>query len=390
MPTEFMFYNSTKIYFGQGCLEKLGKELLNFGKKIMLVRGQGSIEANGLYNYILDILHKIEVDIYDFKNVEPNPRHTTVNRGAEICRLYQIDAILAVGGGSVIDCAKGIAMANFYEGDCWDLIKRKRKIEKTLPIITIPTTASTGSEMNCSCVISNAEINQKRGFSHPALYPKVSFLDPVNTFSVNAFQTACGSVDIMAHVFDVSYFVRNKKMYFLNSVMEDVLKTVVKYAPIALKEPTNYEARANLMWVASWGLNGFLGRDKSTVPTCHYMEHELSAYYNLTHGVGLAILIPKWMRYILDLETSCDFARLGVNVFGIPSHISNDKGANLTIEWLEKFFYDTLNLPSHLRHVGIEACPFSEMANSACWEGWLNGYKTLSTDDVINIYKMCL
>lgn len=247
--------------------------------------------------------------------------------------------LLAVGGGSTIDCTKAIAAAAYYEGDAWDLVKQKVPVTKALPILTVLTLSATGSEMDCGGVISNMETNEKIGLVHPLLQPKVSFLDPEYTYSVSRFQTACGSVDIISHIFDCNYFTAGDKMDMMSRIQEEVIRTVIKYAPIALEQPENYEARANLMWASSWALNRFLDNGIIQAPTCHMIEHELSAFYDITHGLGLAIITPRWMEYILDETTAPQIKKFGVNIFGVEDNLSDMDGAKETIHRLSDFLF---------------------------------------------------
>lgn len=388
----FVFHNKTKVYFGKGQLEHLGKELSRFGKKVLLVYGGGSIKRNGLYDKIMEQLKKADMTVYELAGVEPNPHHTTVNKGAAICKKEGIDVLLAVGGGSTIDATKAIAATAKYTGDdCWDLVTQKAFVTESLPIVTVLTLAATGSEMDGGCVISNVETNEKFGYFGPDNNPDVSFLDPSNTFSVNAYQTASGSADIMSHIFDVAYFSLQEEMDMLLRIQEEVLKTVVKYAPVAIKEPNNYEARANLMWASSWALNGFLydGIEQATV--CHSMEHELSAFYNITHGHGLAIITPKWLSYVLNEKTAPRIKRFGVQVFGIDETLPVMEGAMASIAALETFFFETLGLKSRLSDLGISEDKFAVMAKKACGvEGVLKGFTDLTPEDVEKIFQMCL
>lgn len=390
MIADFVFNNPTKIYFGKEQLHNLGKEVENFGLRVLLTYGGGSIKKTGLYDDVIKELNAIGATVFELSGIEPNPRHTTVNRGADICKKEHIDVILAVGGGSTIDCSKAIASATFYDGDSWDLVIQKAPITKALPIITVLTLAATGSEMNAGGVISNVDTNEKYGFFSPFMQPKASFLNPSNTFTVSKFQTASGSADIMSHVFDITYFTQVDKMHLLDLAQEAVLKTVVKYAPVAIQEPDNYEARANLMWAASWALNGFLSQGRTQAATCHSMEHELSAYYDITHGLGLAILTPRWMEYILDEETAPQFKKFGVSVFGADASLSDMEGAKEAIRLLSKFFTETLGLDSTLTALGIDDTHFKAMAENACGGKTLNGFRTLTPADVEAIYRMCL
>lgn len=386
----FVFQNTTKVYFGENQLCHLGEELKQYGTRVLLTYGGGSIKKTGLYDRIMEELVKSGMTVFELSGIEPNPRHTTVNKGADICKREKIDVLLAVGGGSTIDCTKAIAAASFYDGDSWDLVMRRAPVENALPLLTVLTLAATGSEMDAGGVISNIDTNEKFGLMHPLLRPRVSFLDPTNTYTVNAFQTACGSADILSHIFDVAYFTTSEKMDMIDRVMEEMIKTVVKYAPIAIKEPENYKARANLMWTASWALNDFVQAGNFQIPSCHAMEHELSAFYDITHGLGLAILTPRWMEYILDEVNAPQFKSFGVHVFGVDPSLSDLEGAKLGISELSNFLFKELGLKSTLTEIGIDDVNFKVMAQKACHGGVIPGYKPLTSEDVENIYRMCL
>jgi len=388
---EFVFRNTTKVYFGKNQLGHLGEEIKVYGQRVLLVYGGGSIKRIGLYEKVLQELKKNNVTVFELSGVEPNPRHTTVNKGADICKKEKIDIVLAVGGGSTIDCSKAIAAASYYAGDCWDLVIGKANVTQALPLFTVLTIAATGSEMDSGAVISNVETNEKLGLISPMLQPKISFLDPTNTFSVSAYQTACGSVDILSHIFDCYYFSNEEdKMAMVDGIMETLIRTVVKYAPIAIKEPDNYEARANLMWASSWALNGFLGTGIAMAPTCHMIEHEVSAFYDITHGHGLAILTPHWMEYILDETTAVQFKKFGVNIFGVDPTLSDLDAAKAAIEEFKTFLFETLGLKRRLSDLGVDDKNFVSMSKKACPNGILAGYKTLIPADVEVIFAKSL
>lgn len=386
MINDFVFENKTKVYFGKNQLEHLPEEIKKYGTRVQLNYGGGSIKRIGLFDKVKNVLESNGITVVEFGGIEPNPKHTTVNKGIQSAHDNNIDVLLAVGGGSAIDASKAMAAGYYYNGDVWDLVSGKSKVDKALPIFTVLTIAATGSEMDCGCVISNMDINQKLGYVAPMLQPKVSFLNPENTFTVSAYQTACGSADIISHILDICYFAREPKMEMLDMIMESVLKTVVKYAPIALKEPDNYEARANLMWAASWALNGFLIAGRGQMTTCHCIEHELSAYYDITHGHGLAILMPRWLEYVLDNTTETDIKKFGVNVFGL----SENSTAKDAIERFKKFLYDDLGLKSTLTDLNIDKTHFKEMAKHACFGEVLHGYRDLTPQDIEKILEMCL
>ena len=243
--------------------------------------------------------------------------------------------------------------------------------------------------MDAGGVISNLETNDKIGVASPLMQPKVSFLNPKNTFTVSPYQTTCGAADILSHIME-TYFNTTGSMYMLDCFMEGMMKTVVKYAPTAMKEPENEEARANLMWTSSWAINGFARACQKCNWSCHPMEHQLSAYYDITHGLGLAILTPRWMRYILDETNSERFKNFAVSVFGIDSSLDNMAASLKGIEALEKFFFEDLKLTKTLTELNIDRTHFDIMAEKACGNGVLKGFKELKKEDIKNIYEMCL
>ena len=386
----FIYNIPTKVYFGENQLENLGKELRKFGRRVLLTYGGGSIKRIGLYDRVIEELRKAEMEVFELSGIEPNPRIKSVRKGVEICKNEGNDVLLAVGGGSTIDATKFMAAGACVDHDAWEFFGANAKpIESALPIVTILTLSATGSEMDTGGVISNLETGDKLGRLAPALLPKVSFLDPTLTYSVGKFQTAAGSADIMSHILEV-YFNTQKDLFMLDCFMEGRLKTVVKYAPIAINEPENYEARANLMWTSSWAINGFINGGKRKAWSCHPMEHELSAVYDITHGLGLAILTPRWMEYCLD-ETNVDkYVQYGVNVFGIDSTMDKMAIAKESIRLTSEFLFDKLGLQRTFTEVGIKPEDFELMAKKACRYGDIKGFKTLTVDDVINIFKMCL
>ncbi len=381
----FIYDIPTKVYFGKDQLGNLGKEVEKYGKRVLLTYGGGSIKKTGLYDKVMAELNKIGAEVFELSGISPNPRVESVREGAEICKKNNVDLILAVGGGSVLDCSKFIGAATFYDGDAWDISIGKVNVEKCLPLITILTLSATGSEMDCGGVITNEATQDKVGRMCKPMQPKVSFLDPTNTYTVSAYQTACGAADILSHIFE-EYFNLNKDLEMLDGFMEVLIKTVIKYTPIAIKEPTNYEARANIMWASSWAINGFIVGGKRQNWSCHPMEHQLSAVYDITHGLGLAILTPRWMRYSLSEKTVDRFYRFATNVFGLTGE---DKMAVSVkgIEKLEEFLFKTIGLTDTLSKLGIDDKYFDVMAEKAASE---NTFTPLAKEDVKNIYEMCL
>ncbi|MDD4390276.1 MAG: iron-containing alcohol dehydrogenase [Eubacteriales bacterium] len=386
---DFIYENSTKIYFGKDQLRKLSVELCKHGKRVLLTYGGGSVKTSGLYDKVVEEIKKSGLQLFELPGIEPNPRIESVRKGAEICKREKIDVLLAVGGGSTIDATKYIAAAACVDFDPWDFFSKFSPLKEALPVVIILTHSATGSEMNTGGVISNLETKEKIGRLARPLLPKASFLDPTNTYTVGPYQTACGSADIMSHIIEV-YFNMNKGLYMVDCFMEGMMKTVIKYAPIAMKEPDNYEARSNLMWASSWGINGFISSGKRQAWSCHSMEHELSAFYDITHGLGLAILTPRWMEYCLDETKVSKYYQFGTNVFGIDPTLEPMTVAKKSIEMLSDFLFNTLGLQSTLTEIGIGKENFPIMAKKACEGEVIAGFKPLAQKDIEKIFEMCL
>lgn len=391
---DFQFQNTTKVYFGQNQLQHLHEEVLKYGDKVLIAHGGDFIQNSPLYSRVIKELESHKITVYELGAVEPNPRHTTVNRGVKICKEHGIQTVLAIGGGSTIDCCKAIAATTLSNtDDIWDLVEGKAIWKDALAVIAMPTIASTGSEMDKSCVIANVKLGIKSGINGEPIRPKAAFLDPTNTLTVPAFQTACGGFDIMAHMFDMNYFVNAAKYPLQFNVVETLLKTVRQQLPIAIQEPENYEARATMLWAASWALNSFCTSGFQTQASLHALE-QFSSSYDLTHGLALAILMPKWMKYLLDRDETVidDFARFGVNVMGVGENEDKKAVAYQAIEALQSFIKDELGLPVHLSELGIDDSRFEKMKVKACYgqESLPRAYRPLTQEDCFNIYKMCL
>lgn len=381
----FIYDIPTKLYFGRDQIEKLPDLINRFGKKVLLTYGGGSIKKIGLYDKVKDLLKNCE--IFELSGIEPNPRIESVRKGAELCKGHQIDVILAVGGGSTIDASKMIAAAAKYDGDAWDLVKNRDLIKDALPLIDILTLSATGTEMNTSSVITNFKTKEKIGTSAYSLFPYASICDPTYTFSVNPYQTAAGTADIMSHTFEI-YFSHEEEVFIQDRLAEGILSACIHYLPIALEEPRNYDARANLMWASTLALNGLTSFGKGEPWTCHAIEHVLSAYYDITHAVGLAILTPRWMDFVLNDQTVERFAMYADNVWGIPKGDDLFVSARLAIDKTYQFFLDA-GLPMTLGEVGIETDEyFEEMAMQAA-PRLKNSYVPLTKDDVVNILYAC-
>lgn len=381
----FKFHARTDIRFGKEQINDLPEVLKEYGKNVLVVYGGGTIKKIGLYDTIMKLLKGFNV--IELSGVEPNPKITSVREGAKLCKEHKIDVVLAVGGGSCIDAAKAIAAGAFYDGDPWEFVLDSKKIGKVLPIVSVLTLAATGSEMNKNSVISNMETKEKYGTASPEFIPRASFLDPSYLFTLPKIQTAAGTADIMSHVFE-QYFQKNDEAYLSDSIAESILKTCIKYCPIALENPEDYEARSNLMWSSTLALNGLICAGKGGAWTCHPIEHELSAFYDITHGVGLAIVTPSWMRHILSDKTLHRFCNYARNVWGIEGEDSFEL-ANKGIDETEKFF-KKCGIPMRLSEVGIEESALHELAVATTDHNNMKScYVALSTEDIEEILKNC-
>lgn len=386
----FTYHIPTKIHFGDDALDSIGKEAKKYTKKILLTYGGGSIKKNGVYDKIISELEKEDIEVFELSGIKPNPRIDSVREGVKIIKDEGIGAIIAVGGGSTIDASKFMAAGAMVDFDPWEFISKNKPMSPAIPLLSVLTMAATGSEMDCGGVITNPETKEKLSSGSADTRPKVSFLDPTITYTVPKYQTACGAVDILSHIFE-NYFNQDGSMYMLDRIMESLIKTVIKFGPKALENPNDYEARANLMWASSWAINGFVSASSKASWTVHPIEHELSAFYDITHGLGLAILTPRWLEYVLNEETAHKFYDLGVNVFDIDKNLDKLEVGKIVIKKVYDFFFKDLGLDSNLRKIGIDDEHFDQMAKKACGDnGKIKGFVDLSPADVRKIYEMCL
>ena len=393
MVDPFIYCNPTKVYFGHDAMSHIHEELPRWGKNVLLVYGGGSIKESGIYDKVVDEIRKAGVSAYEISGVKPNPELPLAVKGARFCREAGIDLILAVGGGSVIDTAKVIAGSALYEGDPWELVKSRAQISRALPLLAIPTMAATGSEMNSCAVITNPDTHEKLGWTTEALRPKVSFLDPKNTFTVPPAQTAFGSADILSHILEV-YLNRAEGFDAMDGFMESMMRSVIRWAPLAMADGANEEARANLLWDSEWAINDLIDRGHSVSWSCHALEHELSAFYPVPHGLGLAILTPAFMEYVLNEDTAPRLARFAVRVMGVKEGKNEMKTARKGIKKLRKFFRKALSLPGSLSEIGMDDALFEDMAAHAmAWkgeDGILHGFSPLTEEDLLAIYRKAL
>lgn len=381
----FNYYAPTRIYFGEGEIRNLSKELRKYGDHVLMVYGGGSIKKNGIYDAVMEEIAD-EFVVTEHGGVKPNPRIAHVREGVTLAHENDIDVILAVGGGSTIDASKAIAAAAKSDADAWDLVSGKARIREALPIVVVLTINATGSEMNANSVISNEETKEKIGFASEAVIPRASILDPSYLYTLPAIQTAAGSADTLSHVYE-NYFQRDENPV-ADALAEGIMRTVMENTPVAIREPENYDARANLMWASTMALNRMTSVGKTGSWSCHAMEHELSAYYDITHGVGLAILTPHWMRHVLSDDTLAKFVQYGKNVFGLTG--DDREIAERAIEKTSEFFRST-DIPMHLKEVGIDETHLAEMAAQAVKHGnFARAYVPLTEKDIEAIYRAAL
>ncbi|HSV32152.1 MAG TPA: iron-containing alcohol dehydrogenase [Atribacteraceae bacterium] len=384
----FKFYNPTRVFFGKGETARVGTECRKYGKKILLTYGGGSIKKTGLYDQVISALKQEGMTIFELSGIQPNPRLSSVRRGVEICKTEGIEIILAMGGGSVLDASKIVAVGAKYDGDPWDFFTKEAVPGAMLPLGTVLTLAATGSEMNHNSVVTNDDTLQKWAVVDPAIFPTFSILDPVNTFTVPRDQTVNGSCDILAHLFE-QYFHDINECPVQDRLNESLINTVIEYTPRVLDKPDDYDARATIMWCGTLALNHLLSAGVSGDWSTHNIEHELSALYDIPHGAGLAIVFPQWMKYVLDIIPG-KFAQFGQRIWGLNADGKSQREQGLaaierTKEWLK-----SIGAPISLKEVGIGSEKLEEMAERAVSRGPLGEMKPLSKVDVLNILKMCL
>lgn len=381
----FTFHNPVKLHFGHGQIQKLTDELQGVGSTVLLVYGGGSIQKNGLYDEVLDVLEQMGKTIVELGGVEPNPRVSTARKGAKLCKEHGVDFVLAVGGGSVIDCAKLIASAAKYDGDAWDFVIRKAVPQEALPLGTILTLAATGSEMNAGSVITNEETQEKHGWGSPLNFPKFSILDPRYTLTVPKDQTVYGIVDMMSHIFE-QYFHNASNTPVQDEMCEGVLRAIIETGPQLVEDLHNVELRETILFAGTIALNGFLEMGYRGDWATHGIEHAVSAVYDIPHAGGLAILFPHWMRYQAKGKPE-RFAQLAMAVFGV-----NPEGKSVTeiaFEGIDRLraFWSSMGAPKTLGDYGIDDTYLELMAEKATPNGPIGKFHPLQREDVYTILQ---
>lgn len=388
--TNFIYDNPTRIIFGKGEHKNVGKIISEYGvfEKVLLHYGSGSIKQNGCYDDIISSLKENNIEYYELSGVEPNPKLSLVRKGVEVCREKDIQLILAVGGGSVIDSAKAIAFTARGTHDAWDYFEGTVKPYSSIPVATVLTLSASGSEMSSSCVITNDELGLKRGCSTEFNRPLFSILNPELTYSVNKFQTACGIVDIMMHTLE-RYMTKEGAASPTDDIAKVIVKSTMRNGLIALDNPNDYEARAALMWNGTLSHNGITGLGRDYFMISHQIEHEVSGKYDrISHGAGLAIIFPAWCKwaYKLNVERFVDFA---LNIMEVEKQDTDENTILLAIEKLYDFF-KKIGMPTHLSDVGINDSAFDEMAEKCTSYGKriLPGYVNYGVKEIVEILNI--
>ena len=385
----FEFYSPTRIIFGRGTEEKVGELTKEYGTKVLLHYGGGSIKKYGLYDKVIKSLQDAGIYFIELGGVQPNPRLELVKEGIKICRENDIDFILAVGGGSVIDSAKAISLGVPYEGDVWDFFMGKALPEKNLPVGVVLTIPAAGSESSNSVVITKEEGLLKRSCNNDINRPVFAIMNPELTFTLPPYQTASGVVDMMAHIME-RYFTHQTDVDLTDGLCESMLKTIMKNALIVMEEPDNYDARAELMWAGTLAHNGLVGTGRIGDWASHAIEHELSAMYDVAHGAGLAVVFPAWMKYVYKHNVN-RFAQFAVNVFNLDYDFANPE--RTALEGIRRLmdFFRRIGMPTNLEELGVPDHRLEEMA-SKCKRpnnGRLGYFVPLTEKDILEILKLC-
>lgn len=387
----FEFYSPTEFVFGKDRENECGAYVkLYGGGKVLLHYGSGSVVRSGLLDRVKKSLEKEAIPYVELGGVQPNPRDTLVYEGINICRTENVDFILAVGGGSVIDSAKAIAVGVPYEGDFWDFYVGKAVIKAAVPVATVLTIAAAGSEGSGDSVITKEDGMWKRGAGSRYMRPRFSIMNPMLTTTLPAYQTACGVTDIMAHVFE-RYFTNTKDVEVTDRLCEAVLSTMVKEAPKVIADPNDYEARANIMWAGTVAHNGIVGVGRSQDWNSHGIEHELSGLYDCAHGAGLAVVMPSWMEFVMNHDVM-RFAQLASRVFGVPMDFAKpEETAKEGIHAFRKFLHE-IGMPINFAEIGAKAedIPVLVEKFGLGEDGRTGGFVQLSSKDVAAILEIAV
>ena len=386
---DFEYYTPTKVFFGKSKEKEVGKIISQYGyKKIMLQYGKGSIKASGLYDDIINALNQYEIEVVELGGVEPNPKIEFVREAVRIAKREGVELVLAVGGGSVIDAAKYTALGAVSDCDVWDFVVGKQKPISALPVACVLTIAAAGSEMSWSAVVSDLSLNMKRGLASDLIRPLFAVCNPELTYTVSPYQTACGITDIMAHTME-RYFTPCEPTDITDQIAEGILRSVINAARVVMKEPNNYEARANIMWASSLSHNNLTGCGRINSLPVHQLEHAVSGEYdNVAHGAGLAVLFPAWAKYVYTYNIP-RFAQFARNVWAV-NEVDDKKAAEIGIESMTEFF-KSIGMPSTLREFGINADAIDKLTDLCTFNNTrtVNSVIKLGSKEIKDIFKLC-
>ena len=374
----------TKIIFGTGTEEEAGKEAAAYSDTVLLHYGGGSIRRSGLYDRVMDSLGRAGLEVYELGGVQPNPRLSLIREGIELCREKGIGLVLAVGGGSVIDSAKGIAAGVSYEGDVWELYQGK-PVEKAIPVGTVLTIAAAGSETSDGSVVTKEDENLKRFINSVHIVPKFSILNPELTRTLSEEQTMTGIADIFAHLLE-RYFTQTENVDFSDHLLEGALRSLVKNAVELRKNLKNYDLRTEIMWAGSMAHNNILGVGREQDWASHLIEHELSGFYDVAHGAGLAVVFPGWMEYVYK-ENVTRFAQYAYRVWDVELDFIDLTPAALGGIQKTREFFQAIGMPSSLRELNIPNDRIEDMAANCVLDGPVGNFKKLNKDDVLAILQ---
>ncbi|MDR3164256.1 MAG: iron-containing alcohol dehydrogenase [Synergistaceae bacterium] len=379
----FIYYNPTKVYFGTGVNSQVGEIVGGEFKKVLLLCGGGSARASGVYDDVTASLRAAGVDFRECAGVKPNPVVSKIEEAIGIIKREGLEAIVAIGGGSVIDSAKGVSAGACYDGDVWDFYARKTKIARAMPFFAVATLSATASEMNCTSVIINEALGVKTGLTDNALFPRATFLDPSAQFSVSARQTADGGIDAICHVME-TYFDGTTGVELLMEYAEGLVRSLMELIPAAIRNPRDYDARAQLAWASASALNGttWAGHSGRGDFASHAMGHTLSVKYDTVHGESLSIMMPAWMEYV-RADNEYAFTRFARKVFGVIS--PDDEASRGGIAGMREFF-KSLGAPTRLRDIGVSKEDLPELADMTARVP-IGVLRKLGREDILQIYR---
>lgn len=385
----FKYYSPTSIVFGKDAVENLGAHITSDIKTVLFHFGGGSIKRSGLYDQVMGILKEKKVKIIELGGVEPNPKLSLVREGIELCREHQVDLILAVGGGSVIDSAKAIGVGVNYEGDVWDFFMGKAQPSSCVKLGVILTIPATGSETSPNTVVTKEEGLMKRGLKSDLIRPAFAILNPELTLTLPEEQTFAGIMDILSHVFE-RYFTTTTPVDVTDLMCEGVMKATIENAYKLRKNPDDYDARAEIMLAGTVAHNGILGVGRMEDWASHRIAHEITALYGTTHGITLSIIFPAWMKYV-SAERPDKFVQFAQRVFGVSREAFTDP-AEIASEGIRRFeaFLTDMGLPKSFGEAGLPVDQLDLMTEKATLFGALGGYKRLEAADIKAIYKIAL